>query len=113
MTVTYALVTEAPHAMENFAVPIGLHEMSQMPTETNGYLGEFRSVPFEIVVGLRMPVFHRGEILLLGDDGREIGTPGREPGKWGVILERHDTLESCLRSHAALKILMDREPVGG
>lgn len=40
------------------------------------------------VLSLRHEVFHIGEILVLDDDGREIGWPQRKPEKWHVRTQR-------------------------
>jgi hypothetical protein len=42
------------------------------------------------------PVFHPGEILLLGSDDREIIYPGRKPSKWDVEIEECDTLDEAV-----------------
>jgi len=47
-------------------------------------------------ISLRTPVFSVGEILILGPDGREIGSPGRKPSKWGVTCEHFDDLDTAV-----------------
>ena len=36
---------------------------------------------------VRRPVFYVGELLLLDEYGREIGYPGRKPGRWDISYE--------------------------
>jgi hypothetical protein len=42
------------------------------------------------------PVFHLGEILLLGSDDREVLYPGRKPSKWDVEVEDCATLDEAV-----------------
>lgn len=56
-------------------------EQGQHPGETADEAArEFSAM----LMTLRAPVFHPGEILFLDDDGREVVYPGRKPGKWDV-----------------------------
>lgn len=43
------------------------------------------------LLGLRSPVFHLGEIMLLDAAGREIGGLRRKPSKWGVECQVFET----------------------
>ncbi len=58
-------------------------------------LGEVIRSP-SIVLALRMPVFHVGEVLICDYDGREIPYPGRKPDKWDVETESFQELENAL-----------------
>lgn len=53
-------------------------------------------VPPMVGLSLRRPVFTVGEILILGPDGRELGWPGRKPGKWDVDVEEFDTVDAAV-----------------
>lgn len=47
------------------------------------------------ILNMRAPVFNLGEVLILGDSGREIGYPGRKPSKWDVEVTEVPTLEAA------------------
>lgn len=53
-------------------------------------------LPFSAILSLRMPVFTLGEILILGEDGREVVGAGRKPSKWGVRTEEYDDLNQAI-----------------
>ncbi len=49
-----------------------------------------------------LETFHVGEILIVDQYGREVGFPGRKPGKWGVTCEHFTDLDAavdCARRH--------------
>lgn len=52
------------------------------------YLGLF--------LALRAPVFEQGEILVVDDDGREVGGAGRKPSKWGITYNHFNTVEEAI-----------------
>ena len=55
-------------------------------------------VNFPEMFGIRMPVFEVVEILIVEPDyKREIGYPGRKPGKWNVDCEYFDTAEKAIK----------------
>ncbi len=47
-------------------------------------------------LSLRAPVFSLGEVLILGEDGRELTGHGRKPSKWDVGVEIFDTVEAAV-----------------
>lgn len=56
-----------------------------------------------MVMNLRAPVFQPGEILLLGDDGREVTHPGRKPGKWDVDVQHVGNTDT----HGVMKLAIE------
>ena len=48
------------------------------------------------VLSVKLPVFHRGEILLLDDSGREICGMQRKPSKWFIEYEEFKTLKKAI-----------------
>ncbi len=84
--VRFAVVTRvpSPEAGEggNMAAAMGLAQ----PVQGGGIL-DVRPAPPALQIGLRMPVFCIGEILILDPDGREPHGHGRRPDKWDVDIE--------------------------
>lgn len=93
-----AVVVETPNPMGategyerdvaegNLAAPLGLLYV-RVPGRGLEHLEHWHAVPPGFSLALRYEVFIKGELLLLGDDGREVGGRGRNPGKWGVTLK--------------------------
>ena len=52
--------------------------------------------PLVSLFTLRTPVFHVGEVLIVDEDGREIGWPQRKPAKWDLTFEEFDDLGLAL-----------------
>jgi len=106
----YLVVTgtgEAVGDAGNLAVAIDLMVQTEAPDASNGYLGSHQSAIHvlgpNIALQLRMPVFHVGEILIVDEDGREIGFPGRKPDKWDVTVVSYDHVEDAI--HHAIQVM--------
>lgn len=95
-TVTYAVVTETSDT--DLAIPgRPLFQVTGQRSEATGYIEPVKPVAPELLLfSLRQPVFEKGEILLLGPDGREFAAPGRKPEKWGVTIEEFATVEEAV-----------------
>ncbi len=88
--IVIGVVTEVPDAtgdfMEgNLAMPGPLYDQSSKPVN-----------PL-VMLSLRTPVFHRGEILVMDLEGREVGGLGRKPSKWYVTVKIVDTIQEAAR----------------
>lgn len=98
-TLRYGVVTRVPDAGKGEAGNMALspvYQMAEEPRESNGWLGRVRML-FDL--SLRMPVFTKGEVLILDGD-REPHGPMRNPGKWDVDVEYCDTLEAAIERAA-------------
>jgi len=98
---TFAVVVEtSPHDM---AVALDTAIETEQPTEESGYLPKVEALVslgranMELALMLRHPVFTLGEILILGDDGREVSGVGRKPSKWFVVIEEFDTIDLAIQ----------------
>lgn len=71
-------------AWGNLAAPLG--ELWVLESERGPLtrLERFRALPAGLSLSLRRKVFTVGELLVVDDDGREIGGRNRKPSKWGV-----------------------------
>jgi len=105
---TYAVVTRVPQYDQetgvmpagNLAAAIGVYTQTAEPDASNGYLGRFELDPqmaLTLMLTCRMEVFTLGEILVLGEDGREISGRGRKPSKWDVTIESFNTIEAAVQ----------------
>lgn len=57
---------------------------------------------------LRSEVFDLGEILVMGEDGREVGGAGRKPSKWDVSTESFNKVEDAVaRSREVMQAKWD------
>lgn len=98
----FAVVTRADSegGGGNMATAFDVFHMTREPgwnAELTEYdYGQCERLPFEMLLNLRTPVFHVGEILILAESGRELGYPGRKPSKWDVDVEYVDTLEEAV-----------------
>jgi hypothetical protein len=115
MSLSFAVVTKTPTGKEvtgNLAATLDIYQVVQNRTKENDYTEGIEQIPFPVALRLRQPVFHVGEILILDESGREIGYPGRKPGKWDVEIEEffyldqavvraREVFEASLRSEAA------------
>lgn len=98
-TLRYGVVTRVPNVETGDAGNMAwspVYQVAEQPSESNGYLGRVAPV-FDL--SLRVPVFERGEILILDETGREPHGRGRAPGKWDVDVVSYDTLEAAM-AHA-------------
>jgi hypothetical protein len=70
---------------------------------SNGLLGRYELAAGRLgllALNLYAPVFRVGEVLVLGDDGRD--QFGRKPGKWDVDTEEYDSAEEAFARAAAV-----------
>lgn len=95
------MVTRVGPAEEggNLAVAMDLWQ-ENTPPNRHDPLGTWRPVSPMVMLSLRTRVFIPGEILVLDDDGRELGGRGRKPDKWDVSVETFDTLEAAAKRAA-------------
>lgn len=97
----YHVVVWVPDHAEggNLAVRPDVMVQTAEPGEGNGWLGGHASA-FEVMgmgaMALRVPVFTKGEVLILDDDGREVDGERRKPGKWNVRTEEFVTVEAAV-----------------
>ena len=63
-----------------------------------GVLGE----GYTLIGSVRCLVFEAGEILIVDDNGREVGYPGRKPSKWSVEYEEFDDLDKAVSAALAV-----------
>jgi hypothetical protein len=100
MSYTYAVITRVadPATGGNLAMAFDLfHQTEQPDIEKGNYLGTFERVPMDIMLTLRAPVFEVGELLVLGESGREVLGAGRKPDKWDVDYEEFNAIEDAVR----------------
>lgn len=93
---SYGVVTAVPEGKDvrgNLALKLDLYLDSGVG-ETPQRLVDAMGV--DMMMTMRAPVFNVGEILLLDGSGREIGYPGRKPGKWDVTVESFGSLTEAL-----------------
>lgn len=102
-----AVVTKVGEPIGNLALAFNLFFDQAMdgvtpPRPLSDALG------FGVAMGVRQPVFNVGEILIL-DNGREPGWPGRCPGKWDIETTPCASIEEAATLAAQV---MNAEPVG-
>ena len=97
MKYTYAVivsVSEEGNAADNLAVPDKSGVLSMMQGALKRYSNSFMGGS---AVGVRSPIFHVGEILVLDSEyGREVAGCGRKPSKWDVGVEYFDNIERAI-----------------
>jgi hypothetical protein len=64
------------------------------PASPNGPLLPFTDL--ELMLGMRVANFTLGEVLLCGDDGRELVGDGRKPSKWFCTTETYTDLGAAV-----------------
>lgn len=52
--------------------------------------------PAVVMLGLQMPVFYLGEVLIVDEGGRELVGHQRKSSKWDVTVETFDTIEAAV-----------------
>lgn len=84
----FAVVTDAPQGEGNLAAAIDTYMVVDFASPQNNYRDTVAQLAPQHALGLRQPVFHVGEILILDlESGREVGYPGRKPAKWQIEIE--------------------------
>lgn len=91
-------VPEGEDVAGNLALPMAGAWISKHPQDPT----RVEPVPPALLLALRCPVFHRGEILVLDEDGREVAGHGRKPSKWDVDVELFETIEQAVARAARL-----------
>lgn len=97
--IKFAVITGARSFEGNLSDSIGLWGTKKygwvVSLQDPGVLGlEEEDGPYSSVES-KTVVFHVGELLVLDDDDREIGYPGRAPYKWGIEFETFHDLEQA------------------
>src|SRR5262245_18532036 len=92
MSITLAVVTGIPDPLGdegggNLVTALGQVFVEEQAASRLGPFGRFGMIPMGIALLARIPVFKLGEILILGEDGREVDGDRRHPGKWALTLE--------------------------
>lgn len=104
----YTVITRVPDPTEggNLAVRPDVMVQTEPPGESNGWMGRHVTA-FDALgmnaIALRVPVFTLGEVLIVGDDGRELVGERRQPGKWDVGAETFDTIEEAVARAQAVQ----------
>lgn len=99
MSYTFAVIVKTPSGDErwgNLATALDVYRVVDEKTQENHYRETVIRLPWDDLLTLRTEVFHVGEILILNEDGREVGYPGRKPRKWHVEVEEFDDLEKAI-----------------
>ncbi len=92
----FAVVTEVDRE-HNYCNEVAV----KLKSSVSGYLrivdsdADYEEVDESRVI--EVPVFFVGEILILDEDGREPGYPGRKPSKWAVKIECYDQVEEAVK----------------
>ncbi len=87
----YAVITDtsSPLKLGNMATGFG-----QVFVTFDGHM-TYEPLGME-AMNFGVEVFHRGEILILDIDGREVAGRGRKPSKWDVEVETFQVLEEAI-----------------
>lgn len=95
--ITYGVITAVaePPNSGNMATAIDVHVVIEKGP-INEKVVPLMSVNPNAALTLRVPVFTAGEILILGEDGREVAPPGRKPDKWQVQYEEFDDVHEAI-----------------
>ena len=84
-----------PESGGNMAVPMDIYIRIENDPE-----GRCEPLPNNIqaalFLGCAQPVFTLGEILIVGEDGREVAGRGRKPSKWSVEVETFDDVRAAV-----------------
>lgn len=88
--ITIGVVTDVPDGPGDF-----IEGNLSMPGPL--YDQKYNPVNPLVMLSLRTPVFHRGEILVMDADGREVGGLGRKPSKWDVTVKIVGSIEVAAR----------------
>lgn len=105
--ITYAVVTKAEVGRGNLALAMPLF----LDPQAKGGSYSDDPIPLREALGnpmiemyIQTQVFHVGEVLILGPDGREYGYPGRKPSKWSIEIEKFETLDAAItRAHEVME----------
>lgn len=97
MVITEVPALDSPDVWHNLAVPF-----SSVFASTGASPENVRALPPLQQLALRTPVFHRGEVLIVDADGREVCGHGRKPSKWGVTTETFATIDEAVARARAL-----------
>lgn len=87
MTYQIATVTKVPDPLED---PRGGNMAAAI---TYGLPPE---LAYLVLINGRVPVFTLGEILILDEDDRDVGTT-RKPSKWSIEITHFDNLDAAIR----------------
>jgi hypothetical protein len=102
------VVTRAPMDSGNMAMNLDTYIQTEQASESNDWKGKIerfsewimhsmdRNAAIGIMLSLRQPVFHVGEILFLDSIGRSVIGTDRKPDKWDVDVQTVDTLEEAI-----------------
>lgn len=90
----------------NLAAPVSLLYV-RIPGKPLERLETWHAVPPGFALALRYEVFTKGELLLLGDDGREVSGRGRNPGKWGVTVKTFPLSDGAEALRLAVELLQE------
>ncbi len=100
------VITEVPErkGIGNLASAIELYFEEERPSPRNNFEGKVvdlhevdPNLAMIAALKLRAPVFHLGEVLLVDEDGREVGGLMRKPNKWDVTYEEFSLVGDAYR----------------
>lgn len=97
--IRYAVVTKT--SKSDMALNMDVYVETEQPSQENGWRAQHKSLPEAvgnplIALALRAPVFQLGEIMLLGEDGREVDGIERKPDKWSVEIALYTDLNEAV-----------------
>lgn len=58
--------------------------ITKAPNREGNWFDDVRELPGGNFISLKTKAFEAGEILILDDNGREVGYPQRRPNKWAI-----------------------------
>lgn len=89
----FAVITEIPAAEDagNLACSFDIFTVVE-----EGFPGRCERISLNAALNLRTKVFELGEIIIVDEDGREIGGAQRKPNKWFVTCEYFTTLSEAI-----------------
>lgn len=86
----------SPESGGNMAVPMNIYRRIEKDPQ-----GRCEPLPNNIqaalMLGCAQPVFTLGEVLIVGEDGRELAGRGRKPSKWYVEVEECFTVAAAVK----------------